>query len=98
MDYHLITAFSIIIMSYNMQFLVFPAFAALEKRTNSRFAKASLWSIGIETVAYLLTGFLVVLMFAPDEIKADFLDNLALKTGAVSIIARVMFCLLLIFD
>lgn len=85
-------------MCYNMQFLVFPAFAALEKRTNSRFAKASILSIAIETVFYMLTGFLVMLMFAPGEIKDDFLKNMALRTGAVSVVIRAMFCLLLIFD
>lgn len=62
-DYHLITAFSIIVFSYNVQFLVFPAFSELKNRSNSRFAVSSILSVSIETIAYMATALLAILLF-----------------------------------
>ena len=62
-DYHLITAFSIIVFSYNVQFLVFPAFSELKNRSNARFAISSILSVTIETIAYMATAFLAILLF-----------------------------------
>ena len=97
-DHHLITAFSIIVFSYNIQFLVFPAFVELKHRSNARFAQASVYSIMIETFVYMATGLVTILMFGPNELKPDFLDNMATRDGALSLSIRGIFCLLLIFD
>lgn len=65
MDYHLITCFSIIAYSYNVQFLVFPAYMELKNRSNERFNKANLLSIVIGSLAYFMTGFIAILLFGP---------------------------------
>ena len=97
-DAHLVTAFSIIILAYNVQFLVFPAYVELKNRNEARFAKSSLWSIIIETMTYMVTGFTAILMFGPNDIKPDILENMAQRDGMLSVLIRVIFCLLLIFD
>ena len=97
-DHRLITAFSIIVFTYVVQFQVFPAFTELKNRSNERFAKASIVSVVIETAAYLLIGLTAILMFGPDQLKPDVLDNLATRPGTLSIAIRLVFCLLLIFD
>ena len=97
-DYHLITAFSIIVFSYNVQFLVFPAFSELKNRSNARFAYSSILSVIIETVAYMATALLAILLFGTQGIKPDMLDNMAERPGSMSVILRFVFCILLIFD
>ena len=97
-DVQLVTAFSIIILSYNVQFLVFPAYVELKNRNSARFAKSSLWSIIFETMTYLITGFTAILMFGPNDIKPDMLENMAQRDGMLSVVIRLVFCLLLIFD
>ena len=97
-DHHLITSFSIIVFSYNIQFLVFPAFVELKNRTNLRFAKASALSILIETFVYSSTGLVTILTFGMEELKPNFLDNMAKRDGGLSLTIRGIFCLLLILD
>ena len=97
-DHHLITAFSIIVFAYNIQFLVFPAYIELKKRSNSRFAQASIWSILIESFMYMGIGLIAVLMFGPANIKPDILENMAMREGSLSLVIRGIFSLLLIFD
>ena len=80
-NYHLITAFSIIVFSYNVQFLVFPAFTELKNRSNERFAISSILSVVIETVAYMATAFIAILLFGVNGIKPDMLDNMAERPG-----------------
>ena len=97
-DYHMITAFSIIVFAYNIQFLVFPAYTELQNRTNFRFGQASIQSILIETFMYISIGVIAVLMFGPENVKQDMLENMALRSGAISLSIRGIFCLVLIFD
>lgn len=97
-DHHTVTAFSIIIFAYNIQFLVFPAFAELKNRTNARFSVASGWSHLVETFAYISIGLIAIVMFGPESIKPDMLENLAERPGFFSLLTRAIFCLLLIFD
>ena len=97
-DHKLITAISIVIFMYNMQFLVFPAYLELKDRTNLRFATANASSIGIETVFYIFVAFFGIILLAPEEIKADFLKSIAERPGAISFIIRLLFCLLIMLD
>ena len=97
-NYHLITAFSIIVFSYNVQFLVFPAFTELKSRSNARFSVSSIISVVIETVAYMATALIAILLFGTNGIKPDMLDNMAGRPGYTSVLLRLVFCILLIFD
>ena len=97
-DYHMVTAFSIIVFAYNIQFMVFPAYTELRNRSNFRFAQASIQSILIETFMYVAIGLIAILMFGPDAVKPDILENMALRDGAISLSIRGIFCLVLIFD
>lgn len=97
-DHRLITAISIIIFTYNIQFLVFSAYHELSHRSTSRFAKASMLSIFIETVFYISIAFMGILLLGPQEIKEDFMKNLAQRAGAVSVAMRFLFCMLVILD
>lgn len=94
----MITALSIIVFAYNIQFLVFPAYTELQNRTNFRFGQASIQSILIETFMYISIGVIAVLMFGPENVKQDMLENMALRGGAISLSIRGIFCLVLIFD
>ena len=94
----MITALSIIVFAYNIQFLVFPAYTELQNRTNFRFGQASIQSILIETIMYIAIGLTAILMFGPDNVKQDMLENMALRGGAISLSIRGIFCLVLIFD
>ena len=97
-DHHLITAFSIVVFAYNIQFLVFPAYIELSDRSNFRFAQASIISILIETFMYMGIGLVAVVMFGPDNLKPDMLENMAMREGSLSLVIRGIFSLLLIFD
>ena len=97
-DHHLITAFSIIVFAYNIQFLVLPAYIELKNRSNFRFAQSSIWSILIETFLYLGIVLIAILMFGPGNIKPDILENMAMREGSLSLVIRGIFSLLLIFD
>ena len=95
-DYHLITAFSILIFSFSVQFMVLPAFTELEKRSNDRFAQASLIATGIYSTAFLAVGICGALLFG-SSLHSDFLLNLAERTGAISVFCRCSFCFVLMF-
>jgi len=70
----------------------------MKNRSNTRFSYASIWSILVETFAYIFIGIVAILMFGPEDIKPDMLENLAERPGAFSLLIRAIFCLLLIFD
>ena len=95
-DYHLLTAISIFIFAYSFQFMVFPAYTELEKRTNARFATSSIISITIYTTALVLTGIVAVLLFGK-SLKPDLLDNLSTKSSGVSVFLRTVYCFILLF-
>ena len=71
-DYQLLTAYSIMIFSYTMQFMVFPAYSELDHRSPARFAWASFWSLVIYSFALIVTGVTCSLLFGK-EIKPDLL-------------------------
>ena len=95
-DYHLLTAISIFIFAYSYQFMVFPAYSELEQRSNARFAQVSLLSLLMYTFALISTGVISVLLFGK-SLKADLLDNVAVRTGVVSIFIRTVYCFILVF-
>mmetsp|Transcript_14851 Transcript_14851/g.18604 ORF Transcript_14851/g.18604 Transcript_14851/m.18604 type:complete len:164 (+) Transcript_14851:679-1170(+) len=97
-DHKLITAVSVIVFAYNIQFLVFPAYKELENRSNERFSRASMISILIETVFYLAMSLMAYLMLGPGDISDDFLRNYALRPGIVSVAMRFLFCVLVVLD
>ena len=97
-DHKLITSFIIIVYSYNVQYIVFNAYFELKSRSNARFARASIISSVFEIMVYLSIGLASILMFGPEEIKPDILDNIGMRPGAVSVVVRVVFCLLLFFN
>ena len=45
-----------------------------------------------------MTGFIAILMFGPDELKPDILQNIAKHEGSLSVLIRVVFIVLLILD
>ena len=95
-DHKLVTSISIVIFIYNVQFIVFEAFHELKNRSNERFARASATSHAIETVFFISTAFLGILLLGPKQIKANFLLNIAYFPGAVSIGMRMFFCFVII--
>jgi len=98
MDHRLITSFAIIVFSYNVQFMVFPAYNELKNRSNARFSQSSIVAIMISTFVYMSTGLAAILMFAPDELKPDMLDNVSTRPGTLSFYTRAVFCLLIFLD
>lgn len=98
MDYKLITSFIIIIYSYNAQYMVFNAYFELKSRNNARFARASILSSVFDTMIYLSIVLAAILMFGPDELKPDILENISMRPGAISVVVRIIFCLLLFFN
>ena len=95
-DYHLITAFSILIFSFSVQFMVLPAYSELEKRSNERFAQASMIATGIYSAAFLAVGICGALLFGAG-LYSDFLLNLAEHSGGISVFCRSSFCFVLMF-
>lgn len=75
---------------------MFPSYTELKKRSNERFAQASIASVAIETAVYFIIGLSAILMFGPEDIKPSVLDNLATRPGALSIASRVVLSLLLV--
>ena len=76
--------------------MVLPAYSELEKRSNERFAQASIIATSIYTTAFLAVGICGLLLFG-SELDADFLLNLATRDGAVSVFCRSSFCFVLMF-
>ena len=76
--------------------MVFPAYTELENRTPSRFAYSSAISIVIYTIALISTGIVCVLLFGRD-LKPDLLDNVATRKSGLSIVLRIIYCLVLLF-
>ena len=95
-DYHLITAVSIMVFAYNIQFMVFPTYAELEKRTTVRYWWSSLWATVIYTASFAAVGLFALLLFG-SELKPDFLVNMATRSGNVSIAIRATYCFVLLF-
>ena len=95
-DYHLVTAISILMFAYSIQFMVFPTYVELEKRSSERYAWSSIWATLIYSVAFLMVSICGLLLFG-SSLKADFLQNIATKEGSISIFLRSTYCLVLLF-
>lgn len=95
-DAHLVSAFSIIVFAYSTQFIVFPSYAELEKRSTERFSYVSLISVGILNTAYLATAVCGVLLFG-SATSPDLLENIATKTGSISLVIRLTYIVVLLF-
>ena len=93
-DLHLLTAFFIILFGFSIQFMVFPTYVELEKRTTERFSWSMIIYSCICTFAYIAVGTFGTLMFG-DDLKSDFLINMAKRDGAVSIFIRVSYIIIL---
>ena len=65
-DEHLITAFAIIVFAFNIQFMVFPAYVDMEKRSTERFSWSSLYWSAINGTAYMTTAVCGVLLFGSE--------------------------------
>ena len=65
-DHHLVTAISILTFAYGFQFMVFPSYVELEKRSTERMSWASLWATLMFTFAFTSTGIIGILMFGPE--------------------------------
>ena len=94
-DYHLVTSVCILVFAFSMQFMVFPTYVELEKRSTSRYATVSKISTTIYTMAYLATAAAGVLLFGT-KIQPDILINIAKITGKVSIFIRLSYSFLML--
>ena len=95
-DYHLVTAISILMFAYSIQFMVFPTYVELEKRSTERYAWSSALSTLMYSIAFLSVSICGLLLFG-SNLKADLLQNLAEKEGSLSIFLRSTYCLVLLF-
>ena len=82
--------------AYSIQFMVFPTYAELEKRSTERYAWASILSTMIYSASFLMVSICGLLLFG-SAIKADLLQNIATKDGAISIFLRSTYCMVLLF-
>ena len=65
-DYHLVTSVCILVFAFSMQFMVFPSYVELEKRSTARYATVSKISTTIYTVAFLATAVTGILLFGTE--------------------------------
>ena len=76
LDSNLLTAFSITIFAYALQFMVFPSYTELEKRSNERFQKSYLLACCINSTCYMIVAIAALLMFGGGT-KSNFLVNMS---------------------
>ena len=95
-DYHIVTALSILMFAYSIQFMVFPTYVELEKRSSERYAWSSIWATVMYSVAFLMVSICGLLLFG-SKLRADFLQNIATKDGSISIFLRTTYCIVLLF-
>ena len=89
------TAISIFIFSYNYQFMVFPAYTELEKRTSARFYRASQIATSIYVLSFSICAVVGVLLFGR-SVHTDILSSIAQRSGKVSVFMRISYsCMLL---
>ena len=62
-DIHLLTAFFIILFGYFIQFMIFPSYVEMEKRSTERYSKALTIYTVLVSVAFLSVGTLGAIMF-----------------------------------
>ena len=54
-----------------------------------------MWATLIYTFAFTAVGIIALLMFG-SEIKSDFLQNMATRTGSISLFIRTTYCFILL--
>ena len=62
-DYHIITAASILVFAFSVQFMVFPTYCELDKRTTSRYSTVSKIATSIYGISFIATACVGVLLF-----------------------------------
>ena len=95
-DHHLVTAISILVFAFSIQFMTFPTYAELEKRTSRRYGTVSIVSTTMYGGTFAITAIIGVLMFGKD-VDPDLLSNIAKIPGRVSVMLRVAYCFILLF-
>ena len=96
MDFDLLTAISIFIFTFSNQFIVFPAYAELENKSNERFSKAYMVMIMVYVITLYCVGISSVLMFGAD-LTPNLLDNIGSRSGGLSLFVRTIYCAILFF-
>jgi len=91
----ILSSFAILMITFAIQFQVFPVYAELEMRSNRRFMKVGALATAIKVALTLVLGSCGVLLFSHD-IRVDFLLNLRSQPGAVSLICHVSYCLMIL--
>ena len=95
-DHHLVTAVSILVFAVSLQWMVFPTYVELEKRSTERYYWVSILNLSIYAVAFISAAIISVLMFGSD-IRTSLLENIAKRPGKVSVLIRTAFCFILFF-
>ena len=95
-DHNLLTAVSIMIFAFSIQFMVLPSYSELENRSTARYATASIISTSIYTAAFIIVGICGCLMFG-DKVLSGFLINIGSRDGTISIFIRATYCVVLLF-
>ena len=93
---HLVTAISIIVFAFATQFIVFPTYTELERKSTERFSTVSIISVVLLSTAYLATAVCGLLIFGAAT-TPDLLENVATKNGQVSLIIRLAYIVVLLF-
>lgn len=96
LDRHLITSIYILVFGYSIQFMVFPTYVSLEKRSTERYAQAWIGWVISNTVILACVGISAAWMFG-EKIDADLLKSLNDKEGNISIFIRASYIILLNF-
>ena len=94
-DFHLVTAVSILVFAFSIQFMTFPTYVELERRSTSRYATVSIISNSMYAVAFVLVAIIGVLLFG-EEISPDLISNISMRAGKVSVMLRIAYCLILL--
>ena len=92
----MLTAISIFIFTFSNQFIVFPAYAELENKSNERFSKAYMVMIMVYVITLYCVGISSVLMFGAD-LTPNLLDNIGSRSGGLSLFVRTIYCAILFF-
>ena len=95
-DFKLLTSISILLFAISFQFIVFPAYSELERRSNSRFELATFWSLLIYSICLIATGVAACFLFGKN-LKSDVLENIGGHRGGLSVFIRVIYVFILLF-
>ena len=71
--------------------MVFPTYIELEKRSNDRFSRVSLFSTLTYTLGFVIVGVCGCILFGT-EIKPDLLQNIGSMPGIIYILIRISYC------